>query len=195
MSKELYEQTKLVVEELGEKAKLAAGDLLVVGCSTSEILGSKIGTNSDPNAAEDVFLALNDYAKERGIRLAFQCCEHLNRAVVVERDSVPGVERVNVVPQPKAGGSMATKAYAFFRDPVVVEEPAEELPQVDEIEEKVMAAFAAAPDEDKEPEEAPVEEKKDDYPEGNPFEDALGETRVINLSELKFGRNYTGEED
>ena len=80
-------------------------------------------------------------------------------------------------------------------DPVVVEEPAEELPQVDEIEEKVMAAFAAAPDEDKEPEEAPVEEKKDDYPEGNPFEDALGETRVINLSELKFGRNYTGEED
>ena len=79
-------------------------------------------------------------------------------------------------------------------DPVVVEEPAEELSQVDEIEEKVMAAFAAAPDEDKEPEEAPVEEKKDDYPEGNPFEDALGETRVINLSELKFGRNYTGED-
>ena len=79
-------------------------------------------------------------------------------------------------------------------DPVVVEEPVEELPQVDEIEEKVMAAFAAAPDEDKEPEEAPVEEKKDDYPEGNPFEDALGETRVINLSELKFGRNYTGED-
>ena len=79
--------------------------------------------------------------------------------------------------------------------PAVVEEPAEELPQVDEIEEKVMAAFAAAPDEDKEPEEAPIEEKKDDYPEGNPFEDALGETRVINLSELKFGRNYTGEED
>ena len=78
--------------------------------------------------------------------------------------------------------------------PAVVEEPAEELPQVDEIEEKVMAAFAAAPDEDKEPEEAPVEEKKDDYPEGNPFEDALGETRVINLSELKFGRNYTGED-
>ena len=79
--------------------------------------------------------------------------------------------------------------------PVTVEEPVEELPQVDEIEGHVMAAFAAAPDEDKVPEEAPVEEKKDDYPEGNPFEDALGETRVINLSELKFGRNYTGEED
>lgn len=122
MSKELYTQTKEVVEELGEKAKLTAGDLLVIGCSTSEILGSKIGTNSDPAAAEDVFHALHDYAKERGIHLAFQCCEHLNRAVVVERGAVPGAERVNVVPQPKAGGSMATKAYAFFDDPVVVEE-------------------------------------------------------------------------
>ena len=84
--------------------------------------------------------------------------------------------------------------------PVVVEAPVEVQPQVEEIEEKVLAAFAAAPDEDKVPEEEPVqdviaEEKKDDYPEGNPFEDALGETRVINLSELKFGRNYTGEED
>ena len=83
--------------------------------------------------------------------------------------------------------------------PVVVEAPVEVQPQVEEIEEKVLAAFAAAPDEDKVPEEEPVqdviaEEKKDDYPEGNPFEDVLGETRVINLSELKFGRNYPGED-
>lgn len=83
--------------------------------------------------------------------------------------------------------------------PVVVEAPVEVQPQVEEIEEKVLAAFAAAPDEDKMPEEEPVQdviadEKKDDYPEGNPFEDVLGETRVINLSELKFGRNYTGED-
>ena len=83
--------------------------------------------------------------------------------------------------------------------PVVVEEPVEELPQVEEIEEKVLAAFAAAPDDDKMSEEEPVQdviadEKTDTYPEGNPFEDALGETRVINLSELKFGRNYTGED-
>jgi cell division initiation protein len=83
--------------------------------------------------------------------------------------------------------------------PVVVEEPVEELPQVEEIEEKVLAAFAAAPDEDKMPEEEPVQdviadEKKDGYPEGNPFADVMGETRVINLSELKFGRNYTGED-
>ena len=83
--------------------------------------------------------------------------------------------------------------------PVVVEECVEELPQVEEIEEKVLAAFAAAPDDDKMSEEEPVQdviadEKTDTYPEGNPFEDALGETRVINLSELKFGRNYTGED-
>ena len=83
--------------------------------------------------------------------------------------------------------------------PVVVEEPVEELPQVEEIEEKVLAAFAAAPDEDKVPEEEPVQdviadEKTDTYPEGNPFADVMGETRVINLSELKFGRNYTGED-
>ena len=83
--------------------------------------------------------------------------------------------------------------------PVVVEAPVEVQPQVEEIEEKVLAAFAAAPDEDKVPEEEPVqdviaEEKKDDYPEGNPFADVMSETRVINLSELKFGRNYTGED-
>ena len=84
--------------------------------------------------------------------------------------------------------------------PVSVEEPVEVQPQVDEIEEKVLAAFAAESATEQQEAEEPVqdviaEEKKDDYPEGNPFEDALGETRVINLSELKFGRNYTGEED
>ena len=83
--------------------------------------------------------------------------------------------------------------------PVVVEAPVEVQPQVEEIEEKVLAAFAAAPDEDKVPEKEPVQdviadEKKDGYPEGNPFADVMGETRVINLSELKFGRNYTGED-
>ena len=84
----------------------------------------------------------------------------------------------------------------------VVEEPAEEQVQVNEIEEKVLAAFAAEPKEEEAPAEEPVEEAPaeepapvDDYPEGNPFEDTLESTRVINLSELKFGRNYTGEED
>jgi len=95
---------------------------LVVGCSTSEIIGSKIGTNSSPDTAETVFKAIYSYAKEKGIYLAVQCCEHLNRAIVVERKAVPFAEIVNVVPQPKAGGSFATQAYAHFEDPVVVEE-------------------------------------------------------------------------
>lgn len=95
---------------------------MVVGCSTSEIIGSKIGTNSSPDTAETVFKAIYSYAKEKGIYLAVQCCEHLNRAIVVERKAVPFAEIVNVVPQPKAGGSFATQAYAHFEDPVVVEE-------------------------------------------------------------------------
>ena len=110
------------MDELGEKAKLKAGDLVVVGCSTSEIIGSKIGTNSSPEVAGIVFKGLYDCAQKMGWRLAFQCCEHLNRAIVVERNCVPNAEIVNVVPQPKAGGSMATLAYVHFADPVVVEE-------------------------------------------------------------------------
>ena len=119
---ELFEQATAVMKELGEKAKLKAGDIVVIGCSTSEIIGSKIGTNSSPDVAGVVFKAIYDYTKKMGWHLAFQCCEHLNRAVVVERNTVPTAEIVNVVPQPKAGGSMATQAYQHFEDPVVIEE-------------------------------------------------------------------------
>lgn len=119
---ELLEQATAVMKELGEKAKLKAGDIVVIGCSTSEIIGSKIGTNSSPDVAGVVFKAIYDYAKKMGWHLAFQCCEHLNRAVVVERNTVPTAEIVNVVPQPKAGGSMATHAYQHFENPVVIEE-------------------------------------------------------------------------
>lgn len=118
----LFNQATAVMKELGEKAKLKAGDIVVVGCSTSEIIGSKIGTNSSPDVAGVVFNAIYEYAKKQGWHLAFQCCEHLNRAIVVERDTVPSTEIVNVVPQPKAGGSMATQAYQHFENPVVVEE-------------------------------------------------------------------------
>lgn len=122
MIKELSSQAKSVMEELIEKAKLKAGDIVVVGCSTSEVIGSKIGTNSSPDTAKTVFEAIYESANQNGIKLAFQCCEHLNRAIVVERDTVPYAETVNVVPQPKAGGSMATQAYEHFEHPVVVEE-------------------------------------------------------------------------
>ena len=118
----IYKQTQAVTEELIEKAALKAGQILVVGCSTSEVLGSKIGTNSNPDTAKDIFQALHDTAKKYGIYLAIQCCEHLNRAIITERSAVPFGEIVNVVPQPKAGGSLATQAYAGLEDPVAVEE-------------------------------------------------------------------------
>lgn len=118
----IYEETYASAAELYEKAGLKRGSILVIGCSTSEVTGAKIGTNSSMETAGELCRALFDFARERGVYLAVQCCEHLNRAVITERSAVPGAEIVNVVPQPKAGGSLATCAYAAFEDPVAVEE-------------------------------------------------------------------------
>ena len=122
MDKTIYEQTKAAISELCEVAKLKEGDTVVVGCSTSEVVGSKIGTDSNPEVAGEIFKALYDYTKDKGLFLAIQCCEHLNRAIITERKAVPFCEPVNVVPQPKAGGSLATQAYMGFSDPVTIEE-------------------------------------------------------------------------
>ena len=122
MNSSIYEQTIATISELCEKARLKAGNIVVVGCSTSEVIGSKIGTNSSPEVAAEIFEALHDYTQSQGLYLAIQCCEHLNRAIITERSAVPFAELVNVVPQPKAGGSLATKAFAGFADPVAVEE-------------------------------------------------------------------------
>ena len=111
-----------VAAELCEKAGLRSGQILVVGCSTSEIGGEKIGSHSDPALAEAVFRGIHEALQARGIYLAAQCCEHLNRAIVVEEEAAGGQEIVNVVPQPKAGGSFATLAYQNFKNPVVLEE-------------------------------------------------------------------------
>ena len=108
-------------KEIIEIANLKAGQILVVGCSTSEILGEKIGTDSSPDTAKEVFAGIYAAAEEKGVFIAAQCCEHLNRAIIIEREAVPGADIVNVVPQPKAGGSFATAAYHAFRDPVAVE--------------------------------------------------------------------------
>ena len=118
----IYAQTQAAVAELCEKAGLQPGQILVVGCSTSEVIGAKIGTNSSPEVALEIFNALHDYTQSKGIYLAIQCCEHLNRAIITERKAVPFAEPVNVVPQPKAGGSLATHAYRGFAEPVAVEE-------------------------------------------------------------------------
>lgn len=118
----IYAQTQAAVKELCEKAALQPGQILVVGCSTSEVIGARIGTNSSPEVALEIFKALYDYTQSKGIYLAVQCCEHLNRAIITEKGAVPFLEPVNVVPQPKAGGSLATHAYRGFADPVAVEE-------------------------------------------------------------------------
>ena len=119
---ELRLQAKRAAEELVEAARLKAGSLVVVGCSSSEIVGSRIGSDSNLDVAEAVFDGIYGVLQEKGVYLAAQCCEHLNRARIVEREAAAGYEQVNVVPQKKAGGSFATTAYARFRDPVAVEE-------------------------------------------------------------------------
>ena len=123
MNKEIIEQTKKVFDEVMEKANLKEGDILVIGCSTSEINGSPMGTDSNLALAQDVYSAFYDKLKSMGVYMAVQCCEHLNRALVVEKSLADKLclERVNVVPQPKAGGSSATTAFSLFDNPVVVE--------------------------------------------------------------------------
>ena len=117
------EQARQAVSELIEIAELCEGDLLVIGCSSSEIAGGKIGKNSSLDAAKAVFDGIYPVLREKGIFLAAQCCEHLNRALIIEEEAAEkfGYEIVSVVPQPKAGGSFATLAYENFVSPVAVE--------------------------------------------------------------------------
>lgn len=119
---ELYSQAKLAITELCETAKLKKGDIVVIGCSSSEIAGGTIGKNSSLETAESVFAGIYEVLCEKGIYLAAQCCEHLNRAIIIEAEALPNSETVNVVPQPKAGGSFATTAYKTFKNPVALEE-------------------------------------------------------------------------
>ena len=123
MLETILTQTETVAEELLQKAKLKQGDICVIGCSTSEITGNNPGTNSTPELAEAVFDVIYRILCENHIYIASQCCEHLNRAIVVERKVAEkkGLEIVNVIPQPKAGGSFATATYKALKDPVVVE--------------------------------------------------------------------------
>lgn len=123
MIQQIKEETGRALSELLKTAKLGVGDIVVVGCSSSEIVGQKIGTCSSLEAAEAVFDSLMDILKERGLFLAAQCCEHLNRSLVIEREAAVkyGLTEVNVVPFPHAGGAFGTTAYQKFDDPVMVE--------------------------------------------------------------------------
>ena len=117
------EEAYRAAKEILEIARPEQGQLMVVGCSTSEVGGAGIGTFSSPEVAEVVFGGIYQATQEAGVYLAAQCCEHLNRALIIEKEAaeVYGLEIVNVVPQPKAGGSFATAAYKAFEHPVAVE--------------------------------------------------------------------------
>ena len=120
---ELTEQAAQAVRELLDTADLHAGDIFVVGCSSSEITGGRIGKASSLEAAEAVLRGIWPILGERGIWLAAQCCEHLNRALIIEDACTRqyGYDPVCVVPQPKAGGSFATAAWRSIEHPVAVE--------------------------------------------------------------------------
>ncbi|MCL2366080.1 MAG: TIGR01440 family protein [Oscillospiraceae bacterium] len=107
--------------ELISQSKLESGHIVVVGCSSSEITGQRVGTNSTPEIGTTVFDALNEVFSERGIYLAAQCCEHLNRAIIIERVASAGFKIVNAIPMPNAGGAFASAAYSGFKDPVALE--------------------------------------------------------------------------
>ena len=122
-----YEQIRddaaKAVRELLEQTNLTAGDIFIIGCSSSEIKGSRIGKGSDIDAAKAVYDGVYPILKEKGIFLAAQCCEHLNRAVIVEKAALGrDAEIVNVVPQLHAGGSFAVTVYNNAENPVAVEE-------------------------------------------------------------------------
>ena len=123
MYSEITSQAQTVVAELLEQANLRPGNLFVVGCSSSEMVGKCIGKGSSMEAAQAAFRGIYPALQQRGIHLAVQCCEHLNRALILERSvaEAKGYEIVNVMPQPHAGGSMAVTAWNAFEDPVAVE--------------------------------------------------------------------------
>lgn len=115
--------SELIVKELIDTVKPKNGSILIVGFSSSEVVGSKIGQNSSEDVANAVFNSIYPITKKSNINLAVQCCEHLNRSIIMEEQIA--IEHnytiVNVIPQVKAGGAFATAAYHTFSSPVAVE--------------------------------------------------------------------------
>lgn len=113
----------ILLNELAEQVTFKKGQLFVVGCSTSEVKGAKIGTAGGLEIAEALYQPLEQFAKQHGLYLVFQGCEHINRALTMEREAAERyqLEEVAVIPVVKAGGSMSAYAYRHLQDPVVVE--------------------------------------------------------------------------
>ena len=119
---EIRNQAQAAMKELLEKSRLENGDIFVIGCSSSEIKGETIGKGSDVDAAKAVYEGVKPLLDEKGIFLAAQCCEHLNRAIIMEKAALlPGQEIVNAVPKLHAGGSFAMTVYENLKEPVAVE--------------------------------------------------------------------------
>ena len=118
---ELRVNAEKATRQLLEAAKLHAGDIFVVGCSSSEVMGGNIGKASSPEVAKAILQGILPVLQEKGIYLAAQCCEHLNRTLIVEREAVQDPEQiVSVIPQVHAGGSFAVAAWEAFREPTAV---------------------------------------------------------------------------
>ena len=119
----IREQATAIAEELIRTANMKPGQILVVGCSSSEVAAHKIGCYSSKEVGETLFNAIHDVTEKYGLYLASQCCEHLNRALIVEKEYAKAnrLTMVNVMPALKAGGSFATAAYHGFREAVAIE--------------------------------------------------------------------------
>ncbi|MGE8205010.1 TIGR01440 family protein [Heyndrickxia sp. NPDC080065] len=120
---EWKQQLKQILNDYSSQVSFKKGQVLIVGCSTSEVIGKRIGTSGNEEVASMIYSELTDFAKQHDLYLAFQCCEHLNRSLVIEREVAEskGWEEVSVIPVRKAGGAMATLAYQQLNDPIVVE--------------------------------------------------------------------------
>lgn len=113
-----------LVNEWANNGLLKKDDVFVIGCSTSEVAGKTIGTSGSEEIAAILFNELKTLREQTGVHLAFQCCEHLNRALVVERETMEkfNYEQVSVIPVREAGGAMTAYAYNHFDEAVVVED-------------------------------------------------------------------------
>ena len=119
----IKDDLEIILEKFSQAAVLAPGDIIIIGCSTSEVRGGAIGRNSSYQIGELIAGSLIGKFAPLQIDLAFQCCEHLNRALVVELELArrAKLEIVNAVPHERAGGSTAAAAYKLFKEPVLAE--------------------------------------------------------------------------
>lgn len=122
-NRDVRQDIEMVVDEWIRGDYLKAGDLFVIGCSTSEVAGKNIGTSGSEDVAAKLFAAIKKLEQKTGVHLVFQSCEHINRALVMEKETSEKyqLEEVSVIPAPRAGGSMASYAFKNMENPVVVE--------------------------------------------------------------------------